>query len=438
MSFIEISARKFTCENMVISNYDNTNEDEDLVKFTKCDIFTPDNISQLMATKINKYGTLLEPSVGNGKLLKFLNLNDYTKVDVYELKNKYLDEIDDNIIVYKYAEDFIKKDIQYTYDNIIMNPPYIKIQDLSIEYRKYLKTTFPVLNSGMVDIYYAFVIKCLSLLNDNGIMVSITPNSYLYNKSSLGLRKYLFDNEYIKEIIDFKDKKVFSDASVYCCITVFTKTKKTHIIYNNESILYTDLIKNYSLFNLNNDGLTLKTLCKIKNGIATLRDKIFIHDEKMFDEPCWKQITNGATKKYIIYPYINGIIIKEDQFKIINPLTYGYLVNNKEELSKRDKGAKTYPEWYAYGRSQSIVYNDKKCIYIPCFIDPKSIEQYIFIHQNILHHSCLCIEPNNEGEIEVIIKYIVNNIDFIEQNSSKRGGGWINVSSRVLYEVPLE
>jgi hypothetical protein len=268
-------------------------------------------------------------------------------------------------------------------------------------------------------------------------MVSITPNSYLYNKSALGLRKYLFDNGYVKEIIDFKEKKVFADASVYCCITIFTKTEKTHVIYNGEPILYTNVVKNYSLFNSNVDGLTLKSLCKIKNGVATLRDKIFIHAEKLFDEPCWKKITNGSTEKHIIYPYNGGVIIKEDPFKQDNPLTYNYLLNNREELAKRDKGAKTYPEWYAFGRSQSILYSDKKCIYIPCFIDPKSIEQNTFIHQNILHHSCLCIEPNTEADIDIIARCIIDNIDFISQNSSKRGGGWISLSSRVLYEVPL-
>jgi hypothetical protein len=48
-----------------------TEPDGDLAKFTKCDIFSPDEISQIMATKINKRGSLLEPAVGSGNLLKF-------------------------------------------------------------------------------------------------------------------------------------------------------------------------------------------------------------------------------------------------------------------------------------------------------------------------------------------------------------------------------
>jgi hypothetical protein len=336
----------------------------DILKFTKCDIFTPENITKIMTSKIKQSGSLLEPSVGSGNLLKYLNKNNYSFIDIYELKKEYLDKIDNFQNIHKYNCDFIKSKINVKYDNIIMNPPYIKIQDLSIEYRKFLKENFNILKSGLVDIYYAFIIKCINILNDDGIMVAITPNTYLYNKSALQLRKYLFDNGYIKEIIDFKDKKVFDNASVYCCITIFTKKRNTTLIYNNTKIKYINIIKNYSLFNFNSNNNKLKTICKISNGIATLRDKIFIHNNKLYNESCWKQITNGRVIKYIIYPYNNGKIINENTFKNDNPLTYKYLLENKSELAKRDKGNKIYPAWYAYGRSQSIKHSNKKCIYI--------------------------------------------------------------------------
>ncbi len=31
----------------------------------------------------------------------------------------------------------------------------------------------------------------------------------------------------------------------------------------------------------------LGDICNIKNGIATLRDKIYIHKERKYEEPCW-------------------------------------------------------------------------------------------------------------------------------------------------------
>ncbi len=418
--------------------FDIIHEDQDLQKFVKCDIFTPDNISKIMASKLNNKGNLLEPSVGSGNLLKYIHLENYDSVDIFEIKKEYLNKIPFNTKINIYNCDFIKKQIDTTYDNIIMNPPYIKMQDLSKDYRNYLKTNFDILKTGIVDIYYAFIIKCLNLLKKEGVLVSITPNSYLYNKSSLKLRKYLFDNRYIKEIIDFNDNKVFPKVSVYCCITIFTKTDKEFIIYNNKKLLYKNIIKNYSLFNTtNNNKLKLKDICKIKNGIATLRDKIYIQDKKIYDEPCWKKITNGMIERFIIFPYKEGNIINEDIFSKENPLTYNYLLSNKNELSKRDKGNKKYPKWYSYGRTQSIKYSKKKCIYIPCFLNPNLINEKITTHSNILHSGCLCIEPNNEDDIQKIINAIVKNKDFIKLNSSKRSGGWINLSNRTLYDIEL-
>lgn len=412
--------------------------DEDLQKFVKCDVFTPDDISKLMASKLNNKGNILEPSVGTGNLLKYINLENYEYVDIFEIKKDYLDSIPLNSKINIYNCDFIKKQIDTKYDNIIMNPPYIKMQDLSKDYRNYLKQQFYILKNGIVDIYYAFIIKCLDLLKNDGVLVSITPNSYLYNKSSQKLCKYLFDNKYIREIIDFNDNKVFPNVSVYCCITIFTKTDKEYIIYNNNKLLYTDIIKNYSLFNTtSNNKMKLKDICKIQNGIATLRDKIYIHTEKLYEEPCWTKITNGHIERFIIYPYKEGIIINEEIFSKENPLTYNYLLSQKAELSKRDKGNKTYPKWYSYGRTQSLKYSKKKCIYISCFLNPDKIDENITIHNNILHSGCLCIQPNNEEDIEKIIKTIIENKEFIKLNSSKRSGGWINLSSRTLYNLEL-
>jgi len=423
---------KYTCEPDVLT-------DADLQAFVKCDVFTPDDMSKLMASKLKNKGTLLEPSVGSGQLLKHLSLDHYERTDIFEIKKEYLDSIPPHPNLHRYHCDFIKQPIETTYDNILMNPPYIKTQDLSKEYRSYLKTHFHILQRGLVDIYYAFILKCLDLLKPDGVLVSITPNSYLYNKSSLPLRQYLFDHRYVKEIIDFKDTKVFPNVSVYCCITVFTKTAKEALVYNHTNILYTDIVKNYSLFHTTSTTkMKLHELCKIKNGIATLRDKIFIHDTPLYDEPCWKNITNGHADRSIIYPYNEGVLLDEETFRNDNPFTYAYLLTQKEELAKRDKGNKTYPEWYAYGRSQSLRYSPKKCIYIPCFLNPEQLNEQITIHANTLHSGCLCIEPNKEEDIETIKKTLLGNKDFIRLNSSKRSGGWINLSSRTLYLLELE
>jgi tRNA1(Val) A37 N6-methylase TrmN6 len=137
----------------------------------KCDIFTPDFISLKMAGKLLNSGTLLDPCVGTGNLLKFLNIDNYTQVDLYELKDEYINDIKDSKNIYKYIGDFLKMNINYKYTNIILNPPYIKIQELEADYRKFLRDNFKL--KGNLDIYYAFILKCINLLSDDGIMVRI-------------------------------------------------------------------------------------------------------------------------------------------------------------------------------------------------------------------------------------------------------------------------
>ena len=56
--------------------------DELLSKFKKCDVFTPDKISKMMASFLHNDGNILEPSVGDGQLLKFINGSNYDKIDV--------------------------------------------------------------------------------------------------------------------------------------------------------------------------------------------------------------------------------------------------------------------------------------------------------------------------------------------------------------------
>ncbi len=413
--------------------------DEKLQNFKKCDVFTPDHISHRMSDYLLNDGNLLEPAVGTGNLLKFISHNKYDYIDVYDIKKEYLDKcVYDNVI--KHNTDFIKSEINKKYKNIILNPPFIKIQDLSKEYITYIKNKWPLFKKGNIDIYYIFLIKCLELLEIDGIMISITPNSFLYNKSAINFRKFLIENRYITEIIDFKNEKVFTNVSVYCCIVIFTKSIKDKFIYNNAIIDY-NTINNleYNIFSANTipNKTTLDDLCNIKNGIATLRDKIYIHNEKMFNEPCWKPITNSKIKKFIIFPYDdNGKIISECIFKNTNPKTYTYLENNKIELSKRDNGKKNYPAWYSFGRTQSLIISkNHNVLYIPTFLDPENIK--IKKDVPLLFYNCLCIETKNDIDLDIIINAIISNKDFIINNSVKRGGGWITISSRILKQISI-
>ena len=405
----------------------------------RSDVFTPDAISKKMASYLLPNGSLLEPSVGTGQLLSHINVKKY-KIDVYDINQEYLEKCAETYHLPKksiHCQDFLTSKSQ-KYQNIILNPPFIRFQDLSVDYRAFIKKEWPVLSKGNIDLYYAFLVKCLDCLSDDGVMVAITPNSYLYNKSALSFRQYLIANRFVKEIIDYQSQKVFPGVSTYCCITIFTKTP-------NENFIYNDTVRSYDGVNDsflsspddNDDKTTLGDICRIRNGIATLRDKIYIHTEKLFNEPCWKPLTTPSQSlHWVIYPYENGVIIKEEQFKRDNPQTYKYLLTCKEELAKRDKGAKEYPTWYAYGRTQSLMISDaENVLYLPTFFDPSTIP--CWKAPPTLFSGCLCIDNISDTDVSLdrIQQIIIEHRDYISENSSKRGGGWINLTSTTLKTI---
>ena len=422
-------------------------EINELIDFTKSNIFTPNEISQLMSEQLYNNGSLLEPAVGTGNLLIHLNFDNYESIDLCDINQEFLNECPNHLKITKFNNDFLKKNFSKKYKNIILNPPYIKIQDLPETYRNYIRETWPILNSGNIDIYYAFLLKCIDLLEEDGIMVAIIPNSYLYTKSALKLRKYLLENQFITQIIDFQSEKVFDSVSTYCCITTFTKQKNETILYidhmndSQKTIPYNEISNHeYNIFNKkNSSGKTLGDICTIKGGIATLRDAIFIHEKKLYSEPCWKKITNSIDHKWIIFPYNeNGSLICEEDLKKNNPKTYSYLLENKEELLQRDKGKQDkYPSWYCFGRTQALIKSShEKVIYTPTFVDPNDI-RYVSMRPEY-HFGCLCIEIlDNKYTRGKIIDILEKNKQYIIENSTKRGGGWLNISSRVLKGIPI-
>lgn len=96
-------------------------------------------------------------------------------------------------------------------DYIIGNPPYIRLQNMSIEYRKFIKDNF-VSATGRFDIFTCFLEKSDKLLNENGRMCLITSNKYLTANYGVGIRKYLSQTGHVRKLVDLYDTKFFGAA----------------------------------------------------------------------------------------------------------------------------------------------------------------------------------------------------------------------------------
>ncbi len=96
-------------------------------------------------------------------------------------------------------------------DYIIGNPPYIRLQNMSVEYRDFIRNNF-VSATGRFDIFTCFLEKSDKLLDENGRMCLITSNKYLTTNYGVGIREYLSQTRHVRKLVDLYDTKFFGAA----------------------------------------------------------------------------------------------------------------------------------------------------------------------------------------------------------------------------------
>ena len=124
------------------------------------------------------------------------------------------------------------------FDVIIGNPPYIRVQNLPEEDRKFFAENYRSA-LGSYDIYVLFVEKAIKLLREGGKFSFIMPLKFFQANYGQKLRKLILDNCNIDMIVDFGTTKVFGDATTYPCLLFLTKTKK-----RKKSLKYIRIKKN--------------------------------------------------------------------------------------------------------------------------------------------------------------------------------------------------
>ncbi|MBJ9422625.1 Eco57I restriction-modification methylase domain-containing protein [Acinetobacter seifertii] len=364
------------------------------------------------------------------------------------------------------------------FDIIVGNPPYVtsrNIEDDSLELLKRWK----VCSTGHPDLYIPFFEIGLSILKEGGVLGFITMNTFFKSINGRALRKYLGERKYKLSITDFGSTQVFLSRNTYTCVCIIEKHCSEEIYYRKlENLTELDLIKYSKIsydsmdhlggWNLNNIsivskiekvGVPLKDLYKVNNGIATLKNNIYIIDHISEDEDnyilsCGAKIEKNICvdiinpnklidtsnldelKKKIIFPYKYeeniAKIISLKEFKKEYPNTYSYLLKHKDDLAGRDKGKREYEEWYAYGRRQGMV-KHKYQLFFP-HISPKIPNYVISEQEDLLFHNGLAILSNERESLE-ILKVLMSSRLFwfyVINTSKPYGSGYFSFSRNYI------
>jgi adenine-specific DNA-methyltransferase len=405
-------------------------------------VFTPIKISKFMTSFIDNSNSkkILEPSCGSGDLLKYID----KKHDVFgiDINKKFINECKKKFTHFKFeCKDFIRFNTKERFDYIIGNPPYVKIQNIDNKSINIMRNEYPDIIYGNTNLYAYFLIKCYDLLKDNGELIFIMPNTFLYNKSLNNLKKFLFDEKRIKLLIDFKDKQIFDNFMTYTCIIIITKTINKKYLYGNDiNHKLKNTVYKTSLKNINtpiiNYRIGLMTLCDdvyiiknfIENGNMIEFSKNGIN-YKIEKDACKDILKVSKREVYkIIYPYkiINNKAKINVNFLKEFPECGMYLKSKMNVLKQRDNGnISSYPIWYAYGRTQSLIPNKNKRLFLSTIV--KDIKTSLFEKNIELYYSGLCISSIKLNNKE-LISILKSNEDEILKSSNNKAGGWYGMT----------
>lgn len=199
-------------------------------------VFTPENVARLMALLLfsdKKEGVVLDPCIGDNVFLKTIEKLfpknrlsfDGVEVDADLIDHSFYNGSSKKI----YEGNFFDHSPSYQYDFVIMNPPYVRHEQLfnsKINNKKILNGLFVDSEkrlNGRTNLYVYFFVKALKQMKLGGRMVAICYDSWLYTKYGKEFKAYMEAHSNIKKIIHFK-KSAFKNANIGATIIELEKT----------------------------------------------------------------------------------------------------------------------------------------------------------------------------------------------------------------------
>lgn len=342
---------------------------------------------------------------------------------------------------FNWKDEFTFLEQRNGFDAIVGNPPYVRIQNIvkfSGEEVKFFQSDisgYTVAEAETFDKYYLFIQRAISLLNENGVLGYIVPHKFFIVKGGKALRAFITSHSSLFKVIHFGVAQVFPNRSTYTAILILDKKEREEFFFKRIQRIAFELTAgsiNYDTYKTDlyteqpwifvskksehvfqklkgENTVALHTIAEIAVGLQTSADKVYIFEpisetattyrlnfkgkeyevEKAICKPCLYDLSFGLfdtvkPNAQLIFPYTiqadKAEVFSEDYFQQNFPLTWAYLNNFKEPLSKRSINGNS-PKWYQYGRSQSLTrfHNTPKLIWSVLSTKPP----YVFDENNL-------------------------------------------------------
>jgi type I restriction-modification system DNA methylase subunit len=384
------------------------------------------------------------------------------------------------------------------FDCVIGNPPYVRIQAMKewapVEVELY-KKLYASASRGNYDIYVVFVEKGLSLLNPKGRLGFILPHKFFQSQFGEPLREIVSKGKHLSEVVHFGDRQVFEGVTTYTCLMFLDKagSKKCDFIKVKDlaewikgngteegKIPANTLTKSKwnfvigqssDLFNrLREMPVKLGDIANIFVGLQTSADRIYVlsvlkwreHSIQCYSKSLQKEVEiekdlvkpflmgkdvhryqPPVPKNIVIFPYKihNGkaILMPQSFIKENFPKGWEYLLENKKELSYREKGRMKGDNFYAYIYPKNLTAFEAVKIMTPDICNGTQMT----IDDNNLYHTTTIYSFVFKDTIRESQKYFLGILNskllwfFLQLTGTILRGGFMRFKTEYLKPFPI-
>ena len=361
------------------------------------------------------------------------------------------------------------------FDLVISNPPYVRTQVMGSKKSQDIARRFGL--AGRVDLYYAFIIAIAQYIHPEGILGIIVSNRFMTTRSGETVRARIKEMYEIEHIWDLGDTKLFEAAVLPAVLMLKPKTSaKPPITAKFTSIYTSDPVKNarrckspiealrhsgYVKTKSNgcfrvlegeldsgrgpkdiwristkesrewlsrvqrNTAATFKNLGKIRVGVKTTADRVFIRSD-WDDMPLDKkpELLKNLTTHHIGNPYrseppkskiLYTHTILEGKRCAVNladyPKSKAYLEEHRNQLEGREYVIEAGREWYEIWVPQNPNAWEKAKIIFRDIAEHPTF--WLDLNGTVVNGDCYWISCSEENEL-TWLALAVGNSSFIE------------------------
>lgn len=347
----------------------------------------------------NTNGSILEPSFGQGDIIKYLIENGDTRrivgIELDSSINPIINVSDKVILIY---EDFLKFETDELFASIVGNPPYFKLpKNNNTNSKSVLGTT---------NIYVAFIEKAFHLLEDEGELVFIIPSDFFKLTSASKLKELMLRAGSFTNIYHPHKENLFDKASQDVIIFryqkgVFEKTiwynAEQKEVFNSKGNIYFKELDSLQ------EQHRLDELFDIKVGMVSGAEKIFANEEL------------GNVVIYSANGYKRQIML--DTLDDVENAVVQHLIQFRKHLQDRKIKKFNDQNWFQWGclRNKKFMEENKgkSCIYAKVLTRNPNV----FHKGHVVYYdgSLLCLYPKKELQshiLDSVVEYL-NSKDFL-------------------------